>query len=405
MTPVRSAGRPSPPHEPQSRRLLMIEQGGRGGVADYTGALVGALAARGWRIELATADDHLYEPIDGVSTSGVFHYVRAGTRFGDALASWRLKRPANGLLFLLALPRLVVLARRSQVVHSQGWEIPQLGVPALAALRLSGRPVVQTAHGTFERTSRARRLRALTRKLQGALTARTIVHTEADLDRLPPNIARHAVVIPHGEYGGLARSGGAPGRDAARAALGVGADVHVTLMFGQLRTDKGLGDLLAALRALPQLHLLIGGQEAGALAENREALADPALAGRVTIREGFLEMAEAAQLFAASDTVALPYQVASQSGVLLLAYGFRRPVVVYPVGGMAEAVIDGETGWICSRPDAASLTDALSAAVQAGAEECLRRGAAGARLADERYSWSAIAELTEETYEEAMADG
>ncbi len=197
------------------------------------------------------------------------------------------------------------------------------------------------------------------RKLQGALTARTIVHTEADLDRLPPNIARHAVVIPHGEYGGLARSGGEADRDAARAAIGVGADVHVTLMFGQLRTDKGLGDLLAALRALPRLHLLIGGQEAGALAENREALADPALAGRVTIREGFLDMAEAAQLFAASDTVALPYQVASQSGVLLLAYGFRRPVIVYPVGGMAEAVIDGETGWICSRPDAASLTDAL----------------------------------------------
>jgi glycosyltransferase involved in cell wall biosynthesis len=383
----------------------MIEQGGRGGVADYTGALVRALAARGWRIDLATADDHLYEPLEGVSTSGVFHYVRAGTRLGDALASWRLKRPVNGLLFLLALPRLVVLARRSQVVHSQGWEIPQLGVPALAALRLSGRPIVQTAHGTFERTTRARRLRALVRKLQGALTARTIVHTQGDLDRLPPNIARHAVVIPHGEYGGLARSGGEADREAARAALGVGADVHVTLMFGQLRTDKGLGDLLAAVRALPGLHLLIGGQEAGALAENREALADPALAGRVTIREGFLDMAEAAQLFAAADTVALPYQVASQSGVLLLAYGFRRPVVVYPVGGMAEAVVDGETGWICSRPDAASLTDALSAAVQAGAEECLRRGAAGARLADERYSWSAIAELTEKTYQEAMADG
>ena len=61
-------------------------------------------------------------------------------------------------------------------------------------------------------------------------------------------------------------------------------------------------------------------------------------------------MSEAAELFAASDTVALPYPVASQSGVLLLAYGFHRPVVVYPVGGMAEAVIDGETGWVCAAP-------------------------------------------------------
>jgi glycosyltransferase involved in cell wall biosynthesis len=389
----------------QPRRLLMIEQGGRGGVADYTGALVKALAARGWRIDLATADDHLYEPVQGVTPSGVFHYVRGGTRLGDALASLRLKRPVNGLLFLLALPRLVLLARRNGIVHSQGWEMPQLSVPALLALRLAGRPVVQTAHGTFERTSRAQRVRAISRRLQGALTARTIVHTEGDVERLPPGLARHAVVIPHGEYGGLARTGGEADRDAARAALGVGEDGHVTLMFGQLRTDKGLGDLLVALRVLPRLHLLIGGQEAGALAENREALADPALAGRVTIREGFLDMSEAASLFAASDTVALPYQVASQSGVLLLAYGFRRPVVVYPVGGMAEAVIDGETGWVCARPDAEALTAALSAAIEAGPAECLRRGEAGARLADERYSWSTIAASTEKVYEEALADG
>ena len=92
-------------------------------------------------------------------------------------------------------------------------------------------------------------------------------------------------------------------------------------------------------------------------------------------------MSEAARLFAAADTVALPYQVASQSGVLLLAYGFRRPVVVYPVGGMAEAVIDGETGWICARSDAEALVAALAASVEAGPEECLRRGEAGERLA------------------------
>ncbi len=62
----------------------------------------------------------------------------------------------------------------------------------------------------------------------------------------------------------------------------------------------------------------------------------PALAGRVTVHEGYLSMEEAAQLFAATDTVALPYARASQSGVLLLAYGFHRPVVVYPVGGLVR---------------------------------------------------------------------
>jgi D-inositol-3-phosphate glycosyltransferase len=116
-------------------------------------------------------------------------------------------------------------------------------------------------------------------------------------------------------------------------------------------------------------------------------------------------MSEAARLFAAADTVSLPYQVASQSGVLLLAYGFRRPVIVYPVGGMAEAVIDGETGWVCERADGDALLDALAASIAAGPEECLRRGEAGARLAEERYSWTAIAAATEALYEEVLAGG
>jgi glycosyltransferase involved in cell wall biosynthesis len=386
------------------RRLLMIEPGGRGGVADYTGALVPALARLGWSVDLATASDHLYRPADGVTIQPVFHYLRDTTPLSRALRRRGLGKPVNGLRFLLALPRLARLARRSEIVHTQGWEIPQIGLLAMACLRLARRPIVQTVHGTFERSTSFLRTRRTVRELTARMTTRTIVHTQADLARLPPSAAARAVVIPHGEYGGLARAGGRAARDVARAELGIDGNAHVTLMFGQLRTDKGLGDLIHAMRELPALHLLIGGQEAGALAEQAEALADPALAMRTTIREGYLEMSEAAQLFAAADTVALPYRAASQSGVLLLAYGFHRPVVVYPVGGMAEAVLDGETGWVCARPDPDALVAALSSAIDAGPAECLRRGDAGARLADERYSWEAIARSTDALYREVLGD-
>ncbi len=74
-------------NEAQPRRLLMIEQGGRGGVADYTGALVQALAARGWRIELATADDHLYEHAGRVSAR-----VACSTTCGPA-RGWGTRSP------------------------------------------------------------------------------------------------------------------------------------------------------------------------------------------------------------------------------------------------------------------------------------------------------------------------
>ncbi len=383
------------------RRLLMVEQGGRGGVADYTAELVAALAAEGWTVTLATAADHRYRPIEGVTVKGVFHYTRGRTRLARALRARGLGRPINGLRFLVALPRLMRLAARADIVHSQGWEIPQIGALAVACVRLTGTPVVQTAHGMFDRATTSRGARGPARRLTARLTARTIVHTQADLARVTPTLGGRAVVIPHGEYGGLARSGGPAEREAARAALGLAPEAPATLMFGQLRTDKGLEDLVAAAARVPTMHLLIGGQDAGGLAAVRERL--DALAGRVIVREGFLEMRQAAELFAAADTVALPYKEASQSGVLLLAYGFARPVIVYPSGGMVEAVIDGETGWVCASASVDALAEALAASVAAGAQECLRRGAAGAKLAEERFSWPSIARRTSELYEAVLA--
>jgi glycosyltransferase involved in cell wall biosynthesis len=383
------------------RRLLMIEQGGRGGVADYTAELVVALAGQGWEVTLATAADHLYRLPAGIMVRPVFRYVRGDSRLARALRARGLGKPINGLRFLAALPRLMRLAARADIVHTQGWEIPQIGLPAVACLRVTGTPVVHTEHGTFDRTSSFLRTRRLVRRLTARLTARTIVHSRADLALVEPLLGERAVVIPHGEYGGLARSGGTAERGAARAALGLAEDVPVTLMFGQLRTDKGLADLVEAVALVPTLHLLIGGQDIGGLAEVRERL--DALAGRVTVREGFLDMREAAQLFSATDTVALPYRMASQSGVLLLAYGFARPVVVYPTGGMLEAVLDGETGWVCSAPNVDALRRSLAASVAAGREECLRRGEQGRALAEERFAWPVIARRTGELYEEAIA--
>src|SRR3954447_20313194 len=115
-------------------------------------------------------------------------------------------------------------------------------------------------------------------------------------------------------------------------------------------------------------------------------------------------MDEAADLFAAADAVVLPYRRASQSGVLLLAYGFGRPVVAYPVGGLAEAVEDGQTGWLCAAADAAALAVARGDVAAAGPEECARRGAAGRRLAETRFAWDAIAQRTRALYAAALGD-
>jgi glycosyltransferase involved in cell wall biosynthesis len=50
--------------------------------------------------------------------------------------------------------------------------------------------------------------------------------------------------------------------------------------------------------------------------------------------------------YSIADIVVLPYLNATQSGVLNIAYGFRKPVVVTDVGGLSEDVVEGKTGYV-----------------------------------------------------------
>jgi glycosyltransferase involved in cell wall biosynthesis len=374
--------------------VLIVEQGGRGGVADYTGCLARALAKRGVPITLATAEDHRYGTIAGVSIVPVFGYVRGHSSLGRRARQLGLGRLLNGLRFLLALPRLARLARRRAVVHVQGWERTSLGLVATASLLACGARIVYTSHNTFERRRRA---------LDGTwvfsrLARHTIVHTAADRLR----VSGPASVIVHGHYGGVADGARAVSPAAARAALGLPAEPPVVLLFGVLRPDKGLDDLLAAASGTPRWQVLVAGKEDGALHAARAALGRPELAERVTIREGFHGIDEVAEFFAAADLVALPYHRVSQSGVLQLAYGFARPVVAYPVGGLPEAVIEGETGWLCAQATPSALAAVLREAESAGRDELRRRGEAGRNWAAETLDWGTIAAATETVYTSVM---
>ena len=365
----------------------MIEQGGRGGVTDYTAQLVAALVESGQPVEVVTAVDHRFgDRLDGARLHPLVRYLRPTSPVRRALRRARLGPIVNGLCFLAVLPRIALLAHRCGLVHLQGG-YPPLSVPAMVAWRALGVPVVYTPHNTFDRGRQFGRLREVTDRL----SARVIVHARADLPQLPPKVVDRAVVIPHGEYGALARQGGRVERAAARASLGLPSDAPVVMLFGQLRPDKGVGDLLQAACGVEGLHVVLAGEDLGGLEPARDLLARPQLQGRLHLHARHLAMAEAAELFAAADAIALPYRQASQSGVLLLAYGFARPVVVYPVGGLPEAVEAGETGWVCAAPDPGSLVETLRAVVAAGPDECARRGANGERLAETRFAWSQIA--------------
>jgi glycosyltransferase involved in cell wall biosynthesis len=110
-----------------------------------------------------------------------------------------------------------------------------------------------------------------------------------------------------------------------------------------------------------------------------------------------IPFSELSKYFAACDVVALPYRRIYQSGVLQLAYGFGRPVVVTDVGGLGDVVRSDRTGVIAPTPDAPGVASAIRQllADPAGAAEM---GTRARHHAETTYSWATIARSIGDVY-------
>jgi glycosyltransferase involved in cell wall biosynthesis len=378
----------------------LVEEGGLGGVASYTAELARAVTQAGWDVHLATGCEHQPMTTPDVRIRPLFPYVRGRTRLGRLARGLRLSRPINGATHLAANVVVARLARDFDIVHVQGEEWPPLGAAQAMMLHAAGRPVVYTPHNTFNRGARPyTRSHAMIRRYAATI----IVHSEYDRSLLPLGLAPKTVVIPHGEYGSLAFHGASDVDLAtARGELGASEDELVVLLFGQLRPDKGVRDLLQAAADVAGTRVVLAGEDHGALEEAADLLCDERLSGRVVVLPGYASPAQTGRLFTAADVVALPYQRASASGVLLLAYGYSRPVLAYPVGGLPEYVVDGSTGWLCEHADPQSLAEGLHTIVTRGRRECYERGVQARRFSAEHLAWDSIARRTIECYERLL---
>jgi glycosyltransferase involved in cell wall biosynthesis len=73
----------------------------------------------------------------------------------------------------------------------------------------------------------------------------------------------------------------------------------------------------------------------------------------------YLNNGEMITLLKNADIICCPYLDATQSGVILNAYIFNKPVIVSNSGGLPEYVQDGKTGIILQNNNPASLSEAI----------------------------------------------
>jgi len=215
-----------------------------------------------------------------------------------------------------------------------------------------------------------------------------IVHSEEEKERLVHTIGEREIrVCFHPTYeifnvGGISQS-------QARAALGI-AEEHVLLFFGFIRDYKGLKYLLKAMPGILtklDTRLLIAGE----IWEGKEfylkLIDELELNDKVTIIDRYIRNEELPHYFCASDLVVLPYVSVTGSGLVQLAFGFEKPVVVSKIGALSEVVRDRKTGFLVSPESPSEITEAVVDFFS----HCSREDMLGAVKADKgRFAWDTL---------------
>lgn len=182
---------------------------------------------------------------------------------------------------------------------------------------------------------------------------------------------------------------------------GVSEDGSLVLFFGRIYEYKGLEYLIKAepiiTREVPGAKIVIAG--AGENFEKYEMMMGQRK-DNFMVHNYRIPYQEGAELFQRCSLVVLPYIDASQSGVVITAYGFKKPVVVTNVGSLPEIVDEGKTGFIVPPRNPEALAEAV---VRLLRDKDLRK-----KMGENAYhklktdlSWDRITEKTVEVYEKA----
>lgn len=271
--------------------------------------------------------------------------------------------------------RADIAAFAPDVVHAQG--LMPAGVLA-AECKL---PFVVTAHGSetyrvaFARDGLGRAAKGVLRKACAVAAVSSFVGA-----RLRELGARDVSVI----FNGADEHIFAPGdRAAARAALGLDPNAPVIAFVGYLQRGKGIYDLIDAAAIMNRRATVLMAGEGDERAEVARYAHDRSVELRLL---GAVDQERLVQVYRSADVFTLPSYAEGLPSVICEAMNSAAPVVATNVGGIAEIVEDGVTGYIVEAGDRARLADRLER-VLADPQRAASMGNAGYEFARAHLTW------------------
>ncbi|GAA0574443.1 glycosyltransferase family 1 protein [Paractinoplanes ferrugineus] len=371
-------------------RIAMISEHasplGAGGQQTHVADLSAALAESGHEVRVYTRRDDPAVAGEVTTSSGVrVVHVPAG--------------PAHVVPPDLLLPYMGEFARWLEeqwrgtwvpdVVHAHFWTS---GLAAVTAARQVGIPVVQSFHelGEIEAAGTGKPSRSGYERALGRAVDRVVAQSQDEARGLVRiGVPRtQLTIVPAGvDSDRFTPEGPAAERDPDRLRI---------LSVGRLVERKGFGDVIEAMRWVPDVEVVVvGGPAADALPADPGARKLRALAEKLQVADRFklvgrVPFGDMPKWYRSADVlVAAPWQEDLESSALeAMACGV--PIVGTAVGGLTEAVVDGLTGDLVPAHDPRALGGALRRLVN---DKVRRFAYATAALdrARQAYSWKRVA--------------
>jgi glycosyltransferase involved in cell wall biosynthesis len=227
------------------------------------------------------------------------------------------------------------LTMRGDVIYGQWWSYPlaPLFLTLLSVARLRRRRVVIVVHNVYPHERG--RIKEFFNRAVLHLGHELVVLTAKGKEELimlgwdPARIK----VMEHPQLNSNGNGHAAPGREEARAALGLAEQDRVLCFFGNIRQYKGLDDLLLALdlvrQEIPEVRLIIAGQVWEKWEDYERIIWEKDLQAHVLLKPHFLPFDELIACLRASDLAVFPFKemyAASGSVSLALSLGCRLVV-------------------------------------------------------------------------------
>lgn len=369
-----------------------------GGQNVHVAELSAALVRAGHRVTVFTRRDDAFVASRVVMPSGV-----AVVQVDAGPARPIPKDDLLPYMDTFAVQLTAAFARLSpDIVHAHFWMSARAALLASKPLRI---PVVQTFHA----------LGSEKRRMQGAADSSPAERLDEELRIV--HAADRIIATSSSEIFELCRLGADPRR---LKIVPSGVDVALfdrideTLALPRRRTyravtlsrlveRKGVGDVIVALRDVPDAELVVAGgpspEELGSDAEAQRLLALAGACGvadRVTL-VGRIERAQVPQLLRAADVVVCAAWYEPFGIVPLEAMAARVPVIATAVGGQNDTVIDRFTGRHVPPREPRALAAALQELLSQP-ELRARLGAAGRHRVEGRFTWDRVASESLKVY-------